>query len=77
MYAHALDVAPSEPGLLLNLGLAYIKQGQYANALPVFARLVRVSPGNIQARELLATCQLYNGNLYTALESLQKRLKAG
>ena len=71
VYAHGLDVAPAEPGLLLNLGLAYIKQAQYANALPVFGRLVKVSPGNQQARELQATCQLYTGNLYTALESLQ------
>jgi Flp pilus assembly protein TadD len=48
-----------------------MKQERYEKALPVLAKLARINPANKQARELLATCQLYTGHLKTALESFQ------
>jgi hypothetical protein len=34
VYKRALAVSPHEPGLLLNIGLAYLKQDDYSHALP-------------------------------------------
>ncbi len=67
VYGQALKLAPNEPGLLLNLGLAHLKQGDYVAAKPLFARL----PRSAQAAELQATCELFTGNPARALELLQ------
>jgi len=77
VYKRALNAAPSDPGLLLNLSLAYMKQEQYGKALPVLARLVRINPASRQARELLATSQLYTGAAKTAVESFESLRTAG
>lgn len=52
---------------MLNLGLAHLKQGDYAAAKPLFARL----PRSNQSMELLATCELFTGNPARALELLK------
>jgi tetratricopeptide (TPR) repeat protein len=71
-YRRALRLAPNEPGLSLNLGLAYLKLDDYANAKPLFASLAK-SPGprQPQARELLAICQLQTGETALAMTNLQ------
>jgi len=51
-YQRALGLAPSEPGLLLNLGLAHLKLDDCASAKPLFAQL-----STPQASELHAICQ--------------------
>jgi len=61
----------ADKGLLLNLGLAYMKQESYAAARPVFQTLVKVAPGNLQARELLATSDLYTGRVSEAVRSFE------
>ena len=67
-YQRALRLAPAEPGLLLNLGLAYLKLDQHAAAKPLFARLAATSA---QARELHAICQLQTGEIAAARETLE------
>ena len=71
VYQRALKLAPAEPGLLLNLGLAHLKIDDFAQAKPLFAQLVR-QPGSrqAQARELLAITQLQTGEIAAALAAL-------
>ena len=54
----ALKLDPNDPSLLLNLGLAYMKQEAYKQALPFFQRLDAAQPGNERAVLLLATCMV-------------------
>ena len=65
-YQRALKLAPSHPGLLLNLAIAYVKQSDYEPAKPLLLRL----PRNTQTRELLATCELFTGHSQQALSLL-------
>lgn len=76
-YAHAIDVykralgiAPGDKALETNLALAYVKEEQYASALPIIEKLA-TDPGNLQARELLATCHLALGHTEAALGILE------
>ncbi len=66
-YQRALRLAPDEPGLLLNLGLAHLKLDDYAKAKPLFARL-----STPQARELHAICQLQTGEVAAATAALEQ-----
>ena len=68
VYRRALKLAPNEPGLLLNLGLAHLKLEDYVAAKPLFAKL----PPTPQTTELLATCRLFTGEVDRALASLEK-----
>ena len=72
VYKRALVLSPSDRGLLLNLGLAYVRQDSYAEALPIFQKLVQSDPRNLQARALLATCELHIGRIDTAVASLER-----
>ncbi len=71
VYQRAMKLAPGEPGLWLNLGLAHLKQEDYAAAKPLFAKLDASRAASLQSRELLATCRLYTGELALALEALE------
>lgn len=71
VYRQALKLAPNEPGLLLNLGLAHLKQEDYAAARPLFARVAGAAGATGQARQLLATCELFTGQPGRALELLR------
>lgn len=65
-YRKALALAPGEPGLLLNLAIAFIKTGDYDSAKPLLEPLPRTT----QTRELLATCELSGGQPQRALDLL-------
>lgn len=69
-YQRALRIAPREPGLLLNLGLAYLKLDDYSKAKPLFAKL-----STPQARELFAICQLQTGEVGPAAAALEDLAK--
>ena len=71
VYRLALRSAPADEGLLLNLGLAYLKQEQYSNARPLFAKIADAHPANAQAQQLLATCQLYTGQVAEGVHRLE------
>jgi tetratricopeptide (TPR) repeat protein len=67
----ALRLSPGDKGLLLNLGLAYMKQDSYADALPAFQKLIESDPRNLQVRELLATSGLHVGRIDRAVARLE------
>jgi tetratricopeptide (TPR) repeat protein len=70
-YRRALKLAPDEPGLLLNLGWAHLKQEDYAAAAPLFARVNRGPLASDQSKELFATCQVFTGQFEDALATLE------
>lgn len=71
VYNRALRFSPDDKAILLNLGLVYLKQEAHAKALPLFKRVVELDPGHLQARQLLAVCRLYTGDLQPAIKDLE------
>ena len=70
-YQRALKLSPDDKALLLNLGLVYLKQESHQRAMPYFARVVAIDPAHQQARQLLAICRLYTGELKPAIRELE------
>jgi len=75
VYRRALRIAPQDRGLMLNLGLTYIKQESFTDALPLFGKLAAADRSNLQARELLTTCQLNTGRVAAAIQGLESLRK--
>jgi tetratricopeptide (TPR) repeat protein len=71
VYRRALQVSPDDQPILVNLGLVYLKQEDHARALPLFARVVALDPKHLQARQLLAVCRAYVGQLEPAIHDLE------
>jgi tetratricopeptide (TPR) repeat protein len=71
VYHRALQLSPDDKAILLNLGLVYLKQDAHARALPLFARVVAIDPHNLQARQLLAVCRAYTGQVEPAIHDLE------
>lgn len=71
VYRRALRLSPDDKALLLNLGLVYFRQEDHARALPLFARVVEIDPQHMQARQLLAVCRAYAGQLKAAIRDLE------
>jgi tetratricopeptide (TPR) repeat protein len=71
MYKRALEVSPEDKAILLNLGLVYLRQEDHAKALPLFSRVVQIDPQHMQARQLLAVCRAYLGQLEPAIRDLE------
>lgn len=51
-YRKALALSPSLPGLRLNLGLAYFKNGEYKSAIEIFDPLLKASPNADETQRL-------------------------
>ncbi len=71
MYRRALRLSPDDKVLLLNLGLVYLRQESHQKALPLFERVVAIDPQHQQARQLLAVCRIYTGQLAPAIRDLE------
>lgn len=71
VYRKALAIVPHDSALMLNLGLVYVKQEAYSDALPLFEKLVAANRSNLQARELLVTCQVNTGRVAAAIQELE------
>jgi tetratricopeptide (TPR) repeat protein len=71
VYQRALQLSPDDKALLLNLGLVYLQREDHARALPLFARVVAIDPRQLQARQLLAVCRVYSGELEPAIRDLE------
>ena len=71
-YRRALKLAPRDPLLNLNLGLAYLKQENYPAAKVLFETTLAAQPSNAQARELLASTQLFTGEVEKAIPVLEQ-----
>ena len=71
IYKSALPVLKDKNPVLLNLGLAYYKKGDLANAREQFATLHQAAPTNVQAAILLADTQVKLGDAKSAIGVLQ------
>ena len=71
VYRRALQASPDDKAILLNLGLVYLRQEAHARALPLFARVVALDPQHLQARQLVAVCRAYLGQLAPAIHDLE------
>ena len=71
VYRRALQLSPDDKALLLNLGLVYLRQDNHKLALPLFARVAAIDPQHIQARQLLAVCRAYTGQVDAAIADLE------
>jgi tetratricopeptide (TPR) repeat protein len=72
-YKTALELAPGNPGILLNLALAEYKAGQVPSAAERLEKLQQIAPEHLQGRLLLADCLLQmnqNGRVIGLLEPL-------
>ena len=70
-YKRALHLSPDDEPILLNLGIVYLKRELHAAALPYFARVIAIDPQHQQARQLLAVCRLYAGQVRIAIHELE------
>ena len=77
VYRQALKIAPSDPQLNLNLTLAYLKQDDYQSAKPHAEKVLTANPNHAQARELLATAQLFTGDVERAVTALEQLRPSG
>lgn len=75
IYQRARRLAPREPGLLLNLSLAYLKLDDYARAKTAAAELLTIQPSD-QAAEILAIARLQTGELEAAVTVLERLAEA-
>jgi tetratricopeptide (TPR) repeat protein len=71
VYRRALRLSPDDKALLLNLGLVYLRREAHSRALPFFARVVAIDPQHLQARQLLAVCRAYVGQMAPAIHDLE------
>jgi Flp pilus assembly protein TadD len=71
-YRRALKIAPNDTALLVNCGLAYLKEDNHAAAKRIFAPLAAQHPSDARLRELLATTQVFTGESDKALASLEQ-----
>jgi len=72
IYRQAPRLSPREQGILLNLGLVYLKQDDCERARPYFLRLHRLVAENSQAANLLATALRSLGRTDEAKVALQR-----
>src|SRR4051794_12038389 len=70
-YRGALQVSPDDEAILLNLGLVYLRQEAHSKALPLFEHVVAIDRQHLQARQLLAVCRAYVGQLAPAIRDLE------
>jgi tetratricopeptide (TPR) repeat protein len=75
-YHIALAEAPGDPGLRLDLGLAYYKKGDFAGAAAQFAALHKDDPANVRVTILLGNCQVQLGLIGQAIALLEPLEKA-
>jgi tetratricopeptide (TPR) repeat protein len=71
VYQRALKLSPDDKAILLNVGLVYLRQEAHSRALAYFARVVALDPQNLQARQLLAVCRVYTGQMAPAIQDLE------
>jgi len=71
MLSRAAALAPDVPGIRLNIGLSYYRQGDYPSAIGPFKSVVHDVPGSVQARYLLGLCYLFAADYADAMATLE------
>ena len=71
MLRKAEHLLPNEPGIRLNIGLAYFKQSEFLKAIPAFESVVRDQPETLQPRHLLGLCYFFAERWADAANTLE------
>ena len=71
MLHKAEGLLPREPGIRLNIGLAYYRQSEFLKAIPPFESVVRDQPDSLQARYLLGQCYFFAERWADAAKTLE------
>jgi len=71
MLRQAEALARDVPGIRLNIGLSFYRQGEYAAAIGPFKSVVRDVPSALQARYLLGLCYLFVADYPDAMTTLE------
>ena len=66
----AESLAPNQPGIQLNIGLAYYRKNDFASAIEPFAAALRLEPDSLQARYLLGLCYFFTNKYKEAADTL-------
>ena len=69
-WEQALQLAPGQPLITLNLGLAHYKMGNIQKAAALFEEVQKADPENLQARTLLADCYSQMGEYKKVISQL-------
>jgi tetratricopeptide (TPR) repeat protein len=72
LYRHAMAKDPRLPGLELNLALAYFKNSQFADALPLFSNELQRHPGDDRLTILVGMTHYGMGDYLVAIPYLQR-----
>lgn len=75
-FEEALKLAPNDPDLLLEVGIARLKAGQRDEALKLLEHCVRISPAEGDAQFYLAQIYHLNGKDDLALRAIRQAVKA-
>ena len=63
-------LSPNEPGIQLNIGLAYYRRSDFVAAIKPFSATLQRKPDSLQARYLLGLCYFFTGKYKEAKETL-------
>ena len=74
-FRKAIAIYPDYDEAYVQLGLAYLSQGQSADAQAIIEKAMEVNPSNARAYTVLGTFQNQQGRAQEALQSLQRALK--
>ena len=66
----AESLAPGEPGIQLNIGLAYYRKNDFASAIEPFSAGCGGEPDSLQARYLLGLCYFFTNKYKEAADTL-------
>jgi cytochrome c-type biogenesis protein CcmH/NrfG len=67
---------PNNPDLLMQVGNIYKSTHQFKEAVSYYQRSLEVKPGNVAARNEMASCLYYEGDVDGALMQLEHALKS-
>jgi len=71
MLDKARNLAPTVPGIRLNLGLAYLREQEFKLASRSFAEVISLDPNDLQAQYLKGMCDFMTDDFQAAVDSLQ------
>lgn len=75
LYRQALEEAPGDPSLMVNLGVAYLKAGRLEKAEEAFEEALRSGPHLVEAHYNMACLKALKGDLEEARRSLGKAVE--
>lgn len=74
-FLHALELSPNRPSILVNLSATLIKLERWVEAENICAKLIKITPDDVEGLINLGTCQINNNKLSLALSSFDSAIE--